>query len=444
MHTLKIAVLDLSGRAEDLTADRFVELMGARLDRLPVLRRRAVAVPYRLGHPVWVEDPDFDLARHLHWRVAPAPGGDRELAAVVAEIAATQLPRDRPLWDLTVVAGLADGQAAFVVKLHHALADGGAAVALLENAFIVDDEDAFVEPAHPEPLPSGRALVGQALANGVRRTVDLPRFAGQSARGLMAARRASRRIDVDLPLPFAAPRTSFNASLGPRRTFAMTALSLGPLLAAKQAAGVTLNDVFLAVCGGALRRYLDRRGELPVAGLVAGVPVATRVGQRHYSGNHVDNLMLPVGTDIIDPVERVRRIHEAVVAARQVREALGTDLFEYRAGLTPPLLYPLGIRLWARTRLADRIRPPINLIASNVRGPGELPEVDGGAVTALYSIGPILEGIGLNVTAWSHRQQLFVSVLGCPTTLPDPWELIDDLIASASGLVAALDGAPAG
>ena len=106
MHTLKIAVVDVSARATALTAEDFVGLMGTRLDRMPVLRRRVVDVPYRLGHPVWVEDPDFDLARHLHWRVAPEPGTDRELAAVVAEIAAVQLPRDRALWDLTVVDGL--------------------------------------------------------------------------------------------------------------------------------------------------------------------------------------------------------------------------------------------------------------------------------------------------------------------------------------------------
>lgn len=438
MHTLKVAVLDLSGRATPLTADEFVERMGARLDRLPVLRRRAVAVPFGLGHPVWVEDPDFDLARHLHWRAAPRPGTATELAAVVAEIAATQLPRDRPLWDLTVVDGLESGQVAFVIKLHHSLADGGAAVALLENAFIVDDADAFVEVAHPEPLPSRRALARQAVMNGTRRAFDLPRFIRRTVGGLFAARRTNRHATVDLPLPFSSPRTSLNASLGPERTFAMTTLPLAELLEAKRAASASLNDVFLAVCGGALRRYLSRRGEQPTTGLVAGVPLATHGGQRHYSGNHVDNLMLPVGTDIADPVARIRVIHDAARAAREVRDALGTDLFEYRASLTPPLLYPLGIRLWARTRLADHVRPPINFIASNVRGPNELPEIDGGVVTALYSVGPILEGIGLNITAWSHGDYLHVSVLGCPRTLPDPWELIGDLAWSASELTAAL------
>lgn len=438
MHTLKIAVFDLSGRTSPLTADRFVTLLAARLDRLPLLRRRAIPVPYGLGHPVWVEDPDFDLARHLHWRVAPPPGGDRELAAVVADIAATQLPRDRPLWDLTVVDGLACDRAAFVVKLHHSLADGGAAVALFENVLISDDEGAFVERSNPEPLPSRRALLRQASASGSRRVLGLPRLARRSVSGLLAARRAKLQSDVHLPVAFSAPRTSLNASLGADRTFAMTGLVLEDLLVVKREASATLNDVFLAMCGGALHRYLLRRGELPTTGLVAGVPIATHAGERHYRGNHVDNLMLPIGTDVADPVARIRLVHDAAASARRVRQALGPELFESRAELTPPLLYPLSIRLWTRTRLANRTRPPINLIASNVRGPSTVPEIEGGVATALYSVGPILEGIGLNITAWSFRDRLEVSVLGCRATLPDPWELVADLTASADELVAAL------
>ena len=162
----------------------------------------------------------------------------------------------------------------------------------------------------------------------------------------------------------------------------------------------------------------------------------------HYSGNHLDNLALPLGTDLADPVERVRRIHAAAVAGRHVREALGPELFEGRAALTPPMLYPAGIQLWARTRLADHVRPPINVIASNVRGPADLPVMDGARVTALYSMGPILEGIGLNVTAWSFRDELDVSVMGTPGTLPDPWDLIDDLHAAASELTSALGVSP--
>jgi diacylglycerol O-acyltransferase len=438
MHTLKIIVKDLSARPDELTTSELVAMVEARLDRVPVLRRRAVPVPYRLGHPVWVEAPGFDIQRQVHWRVAGGAGTERDLAAIVAEVAAEQLPRDRPLWDLTVVEGLEGDQVAFVMKLHHSLADGGAAVALLENAFVLDDADAYVEPAHPEPVPSDQELMRQALVNGSRRALGVPGLLRRTASGILASRRAQNEVDVSLPAYFSGPRTSFNASLVPERTFAMTGLDLQALLSAKKAAGATLNDVFLAVCGGALRRYLDRRGELPERGLVAGVPMATGPSEVHYSGNHLDNLALPVGTDIADPVERIRLIHAATVAGRKVRVALGPELFEGRAALTPPMLYPVGIRLWARTRLADRTRPPINLIASNVRGPADLPTMDGAKVTALYSMGPILEGIGLNVTAWSFQDQLDVSVMGTPGTLADPWDLIDDLHVAAAELTRSL------
>ena len=326
---------------------------------------------------------------------------------------------------------------AFVVKVHHSLADGGAAVALLENAFVIADEDAFVQTARPEPLPSSQALYRQAARSRARRVSEIPGFVRQTVQGLAAARRARRESDVAVPAPFSSPRTSLNVSLDPGRTYAMTGLPLEDLLEVKRALGVTVNDVFLALCGGAVRRYLTARGESPTPGLVAAVPLATRLGERRFSGNHVDNLLVAIGTDVADAGARVERIHAAVQAARRIRGALGPDLFEYRAGLTPPHLYPLGVRLWGRTRLADHVRPPVNLIASNVAGPRAPLALDGGVVTALYSVGPILEGIGLNITAWSYVDHLYVSVLGCRASLPDPWALVDELAPALDELRAA-------
>lgn len=437
MHTLKIAVVDLSGRSRPLTPERFLEEMGNRLDRLPALRRRAVAVPFRLGHPVWVDDPAFDLARHVQWRTAHEPGGDHELAEVVAEVTGTPLRRDRPLWDLTVVDGLEGGKVAFVMKLHHALADGGAAVSMIVNAFLLDDNAGFSQPAQPEPMPPRRVLFTHALVGRWRQIIGLPRFLSRSVTGMLASRQAKRRIGVALPGLFTAPRTPINVSLDVERTFAMTSLPLDDLLAVKSASGATLNDVFLAICGGALRQHLARRGWPPIHDLTAGVPIATRPDEQHFSGNHVDNLIIGLGVDLVDDRERLERIHRTAAAARNVRKALGLQLFEDRAEMTPPILYSLTVRLWALTRLANRTRPPLSLIASNVAGPRSHLELDGGLVTALYSVGPLLEGVGLNITAWSYAGQLHVSVLGCPTSLPDPWDLADGLVAAAHSLAEA-------
>lgn len=438
MHTLKIAVVDVSGRADPLTFERFVEAIGSRLDRLPILRQRPIPIPFRLGHPVWFEDPNFEITDHLNWRTAREPGGDRELAEIIAEVAAKPLRRDRPLWELTVVNGLENSQAAFVVKLHHAVADGGGAVAMLINAFVVDDDLAFSQLARPEPLPSTRTLLRSAIAGWWRQFAVLPAIVRRTVRGLSAARRARRLIGVRLPSLFGAARTPFNVSLDAGRTFAMASYDLDELIAVKRANQATLNDVFLATCGGALRNYLVRRDALPEGDLIAGVPVATNAGERHFSGNHVDNLLIYLGTHVADSHDRVQLIHQTAAAARKVREAFGLHLFEDRAELTPPIFYPLGVRLWARTRLANHLRPPLSIIASNVPGPREQLEVEGGVLTALYSVGPLLEGIGLNITAWSYAGRLYVSVLGSPMSLPDPWELIDDLTAAVNELTASL------
>ena len=351
-------------------------------------------------------------------------------------IAAVPLARDRPLWELTVVDGLAGGQVGFVVKIHHSLADGGAAVALLMNAFVVDDADAVIEPFHLEPVPSARELYRMAAPNVVGSLASIPALGLQTVRGLRNRRAARRRESVPVLGAFAGPRTSFNVSLTPERTFAMLTLSIEAMTSAKRFAGTSLNDVFLALCAGGLRRYLGRTGDLPRTSLVASVPVATEADGTRLSGNHVDNLFVPLHTHVDDPVARLQAIHASASAARRVRTALGNGLFEQRAGLVPPLLYTAATRSWAATRLANRVRPPLNLVASSVKGPRTPLELDGGLITALYSSGPILEGIGLNITAWSYLDTLYVSLLGCPSSLPDPWLLADDITAEMAALPA--------
>jgi WS/DGAT/MGAT family acyltransferase len=230
------------------------------------------------------------------------------------------------------------------------------------------------------------------------------------------------------------PRTSLNVSLEADRTFAMTRLPLDTLRGIRRATGTTLNDVYLTVCAGALRAYLTGRDELPARSLVASVPVSTDPGVARLSGNRVDNIYVAIRTDVGDPAARLAAIHDGVRASKEVRSLLGHDLLEQRADVVPPQLYQPAVRLWTRTHAANVLHPPLNVILSNVAGPREPIRMGPVTLDALYSVGPILEGIGLNITAWSYEDSLGVSLIGCPTSLPDPWILVDLLHTAVDDL----------
>ena len=261
MHTLKIAVIDLSGRTEALSPTGFIQLLGARLDRLPALRRRVVPIPHRLGHPVWVEDPDFDLSRHVRWRVATRPRRrPRAGRAGRPRSRPARCPATQPLWELTVVDGLEGGLTAFVVKLHHAMADGGAAVAMLENAFVLDDADAYSAARRPRATADPPPALPPGGASRSRRIARLPRFASQTTAGLSRGRAgptATARCTLPRPL-LVAPHLPERVAR-PRPDLRHDGAAAERSAAASSArARCTFNDVFLAVCGGGLRRYLDQ------------------------------------------------------------------------------------------------------------------------------------------------------------------------------------------
>ena len=443
MHTIKVVVSDVSAIEGGLTYRSLTEVLAQLLVRLPPFRRRVVPVPWGLGHPVWVEDPQFELSQHLSRCVLDAPGGDRELADAVARFASTALPRDRPLWALLVVEGLAGDRIAVVAKIHHAVADGSAVVALLRNVVLgassAPSPGAVDDPWTPEPIPTNRQLLAMAGRQHLARWKGLPHLVRQWVGQTRASEHHRRSFAPKPPLPLHhIPRTSFNVSITSERVFAMTTLPLDELKAIRRRAEVTLNDVYLAVCGGALRRYLLARGELPDRPLVASVPVSTDPDVARMSGNRVDNLYVAIGTDVADPLERLHRIHEGAVAAKEVRQLLGHDVLAKRADIVPPQIYHSVVRLWSRSHLADHVHPPLNVVLSNVAGPPDRISFGPVEVDSLYSVGPILEGIGLNITAWSYSGALGVSLLACPVAVPAPWLIVDALRQELDALRAAV------
>jgi diacylglycerol O-acyltransferase / wax synthase len=450
MHTLKVAVFD-PAPGERLTFEEMREAIRTRLPALPAFRRRVVEVPVGFHHPVWIEDPDFDFDQHVRRVELPSPGSSHELEEAIADLAGTPLDRGRPLWELYVFEGLEGDRLAVCVKVHHAVADGVAAAALLANVLSTssDDDETSADDWSPEPVPSSRELLIDALRDHLRQLRRFPALVGRTISRLRAVARHRRRARVATPLPILnTPRTSFNTALTPRRSFATTSLALDDARRVKAAFGVSLNDVVLAVVAGALRTYLLSRNRRPERPLVAGVPVAaddSGSGSRsdvRLDGNRVSNMFTSLATDEPDTVRRLFDIHDVTDEAKAIQELFGSDLLGEWVQYTPPRPYAWFMRLYSRRRVADHHPPAINLVVSNVPGPRQPLFAAGALLRELYSVGPVLEGIGLNITVWSYLDRLYVSALGCRDTLPDVRSIVGLMPGALTELVDASTDRP--
>ena len=435
MHTLKIAVVDPASVPGGYSFRRFKEVLDERLHLLPPFRRRIVDVPAKIHHPVWVEDAAFDLSDHVRRVGCPAPGGMAEFAELVSDIASRQLLRDRPLWEIWCVEGLEGGRVAFVAKIHHSVADGVAAASLLANVAL-DLGDVGADTSwRGDVVPSRGELFRHAVRDLARELKYLPRLLRTTLRNMAAVRRRRKESDLTPPLPFDTPNTRFNTSLTAHRTFTMATVSLGDVKAVKDAFGTTVNDVVLAIVAGALRVYLYERDELPDKPLVAGVPVSTTAEPDRLGGNKVSNMFTALRTDIEDPVERLQAISEVTKAAKEFHNVLGSEMLRDWSEITPPRPFAWFMRWYSRRDLAARHRPPINLVVSNVPGPSEPLSIADANIVALYSMGPILEGIGLNVTVWSYVDSMNFGIVSCPEFAPDLWSLTDGIATELAALL---------
>lgn len=430
MHTLKIAILEAD---EALTYDTFVAGLLSRLKRLPPLRRRVVEVPFGLNHPVWMTMSRVDVAHHIrrHRVGGPdRPGSMAQLEQLIGMIASTPLHRDRPLWELHYCEGLEGGRVAVVGKMHHALADGAAANALLAN--VTDVRSAAVPEAVQEDYatrdrpPSRWNLLRWAWADAAAQFALLPGLLKRTLAGVRGVVR-ERRAGANSPVPVLhAPRVSFNGSLTPLRSFATVTLPLAELKrvrAGHQAAGrdVTLNDVVLAIVSGALRRWMADHAERPSSSLLAGVPISAdeQGSTPRLGGNLVSNLFTTLATDIDDPVERLRVIAETTTHAKRINAQLGSKILADWSQFTPPRPFAAAVRAYSRISAASWHPAAFSAIVSNVPGPREPAAVGGARIADLFSVGPLADGIGLNVTVWSYVDRMNFSLLACPDLLPD-------------------------
>ncbi len=426
MHTLKIAIMEPS---DSYTFAGLQQQLLSRMNDLPPLKQRPLPVPFALNHPMWISDGPIEPGRHIFRHDLPSPGGHTELEALIGLVCSTPLDRDIPLWEVHVCEGMAGGLVAVIGKLHHALADGGAANALIAN--IADPREGTPtadrrsgRPAdwHFDAVPAKGTQIKLALRDATVQIGTIHGLLGRTTSGAVAAVRRRREHDVSVPRPILdAPRTSFNGALTPRRNFATCTLDLAHVKQVRKANGVTVNDVVLAVVGGALRTWLDARDEHPATALLAGVPVSTEeVGSSpRLSGNRVSNLFTTLATDVDDPIERLHTISNITSASKDLQRTLGPSMLADWVQFTPPAPFSALLRWYSHARMAARHAPPFNVIVSNVKGPPAEIRIAGSRLHDLYSVGPLIEGIGLNITAWSYAGRLNIAALSCPDLMPD-------------------------
>ena len=437
MHVCATMVLDPSTVPGGYSFDKFKEVIRGRLDLVKPFRRRLVTVPFQLHHPIWIEDPDFDLDYHLRHIAVPPPGGPQQLAELTSHLVKLHLERDRPLWECWIIEGLEGGNIGVLTKVHHAAIDGVSGneitVAMLQ---LNPDDDAPppTEEWHPDRIPTEIERLGYAANSLVRQPFRLAKTLRRTAETALRTRQRNRQPDVDPPPGFfAAPRTSFNAALTPHRSFAFTSLSLSEVKDVKNALDVSVNDVVLALCAGSLRQYLEANGELPEQPLVAMVPVSVRTEEQQGTlGNQVSNMLCSLATEIDDPTKRLQAIHEGTQQAKGQLNAIGADTLTNWAEFAAPALAGRAARLYSRTRMADRHRPLFNVTISNIPGPPFPLYSNGARMVANYPLGPIFDGGGLNITVMSYLDQLDFGLVACSDLISDVWSLAD-------GLGAALD-----
>lgn len=453
--------------------DEWYAQIERRLHLLEPLTRRLVNVPFGLDHPFWVADPAFDLEFHVRHTAVPPPATDEQLADLVARIIARPLDRRRPLWESYVIEGLGDDRFAILTKVHHSTIDGASGAELL--TMMLDDsphperDDEPVVPPAFERVPSDTEVLTRALANLARKPGRLVVLSARTVRDLGRAtrnpllvaaadevrstlrgpvgallnfgrQRPEERDAPPLALPsLRAPRTRFNQAISPHRKFAFRSTSLDSVKAVKNALGATVNDVVMAVCAGGLRAYLDSHDDLPDDPLVAMIPVSIRTGEETEKWtNRVSGLIANIPTNEPDPVERVRKVHEAMMTSKGLFDALPADALTDFAQFPPPAVFSRAMRMATRFRVANRFTAPVNLIISNVPGPREPLYSAGARLLHYYPVSAVGESQGLNITVQSYLGTLDFGLVACAELVPDLWDLVDAIVDDLATLAKAV------
>ena len=429
MHIGPVMIYD-PGTAEG-GAVAYRDIVATFADRLhlsSIFRRKLVEVPFNLDRPYWIEDPDFKLDHHIHHHTLAAPGGLQQLCDKIADLHARPLNRNHPLWEAHVIdgldrlEGLPRGCFAIYLKTHHATQDGATGVAIVEA--IHDLQPGTVSAAdddwRAEAVPGNFKLLRRALVNSLRQPAMLVRVGGRVVPALRHLRAASNSAESpDLLLP---EKTRFNGPISARRVVGCITVELGQLKRiSKLVPGATINDVSLAIVSGAMRKYLQSKGELPQDTLVAGAPVnARRSAQQDTGGNVVSVMRVSLCTQLEEPLERLRGIHRSSKNAKKSQGAIGADLMTDLVASLPGYLLAWGSAAALATGVMGKMNPVMHTLVTNVPGPRAPLYLCNARMRMIVGLGPCLDGIGLFHTISSYCDVVAVGFQACSEMLPDP------------------------
>lgn len=426
MHIGGVNILEGSMQFEEFK--KFVE---ERVHMVDKLTQKLVTVPLSLDRPYWAEDPDFDINMHLHRTALPRPGGWKELRYLASRLFSQQLNRDRPLWEFIFVEGIDDvpqvpkGSVALISKVHHAGFDGKSGADLMTMLYDISPTPRPV-PAKiakaKEAIPGALGLMAKSAYNFATRPGKLPGLLWDTGKATLKAGYMTRAHGIKMPtMPFSAPQTRFNDVVEAERLWNSAILDLGRVKSLRKAVdGATLNDVVLAICAGALRRYLLEKNELPEKPLVAMVPVSTRTDQeKNAMGNQVSAMYIQLATDLEDPIKRLEKIHINTLVGKLYQDAIDARSLMGYAELIPFGLAGVAARFYTRAAIAKRHKPFFNVVITNVPGPQIPVYLAGHKLLANMGTAPIFDGMGLIMPVCSYNGQLSISPTSSVNLMPD-------------------------
>jgi WS/DGAT/MGAT family acyltransferase len=413
-----------------LDFETFKATVHSRIHQFEKLRQRLLYVPFSIDYPYWVDDPSFDIDLHIDHIALPKPGGWKQLRKTASSIFSEPLDQSRPLWSMTFVEGLDEisqvpkGSVAIISKMHHIAVDGVGGAGLLSLFLDFTDQKSTIpapRPFRPKPIPNELSLMVNSALSFAKDPLKLPKLVTSALTATLKAGFLTRIQKTQLPTaPFTAPASPLNGIISARRKWNSAILSLDRILNLKKIMGTTMNDVMLAICSGALRRYLAEKDKLPLKSMVAMVPISTRSkdGTDEATDNQLSAMLVQIATNIEDPIERLGTIQENTNRGKTYQGAIGAKSLAKMAEVIPFGVANQAARLYSKFKVSEMHSPVFNVAITNVPGPAIPLYINGHKMISVMGSAPIIDGMGLIITILSYDGHVTVSPFSDANSMP--------------------------